>query len=398
MKKKIAFATLKTSSITTILSVIILITNTTMAVEHIPEYRTRSQDGCHTGGIYPATKRIRNQETTSGQSVLICRNTETYFLSPIVILKPGFKAEAGSKFYAGIPVFDAHFVITTPDAHYPDHDGITQATTTCPMGANAPPVDRHCITPEDLKREVDILNQHFVSETGVRLVRFRYKSTAEWNDLVNAGLTGHNLIRYITDSTHCYGKCDGDGDGIDDDYGNLIMNEFRNTINNPLLRDLNAINVYIYNNRHVEGGNTGHGRRNQNKPYIIIDYDRFDTPEPVFRPVVHEMGHAFGLGHVGDETVSANTDPSNIMSSPDQNNQPCIQGGNNYGNMNCSMGDRTEGFKYRSFHNCLAGPGRKTRQPSDSDFGQVEIIYWYAAEISKALGIIPDKIPVRLPH
>jgi hypothetical protein len=129
---------------------------------------------------------------------------------------------------------------------------------------------------------------------------------------VTAGLTEHDLIRYITDTTHCYYDCDGDGDGISDKYGNKIQEEFNNTTDQPLLRDLNAINVYIYNSGHTDmAGSTGHGRNNQDEPYIIIDYDRFDTPEPIFRPVVHEMGHTFGLGHVRDETVSSNTDPSN---------------------------------------------------------------------------------------
>jgi len=357
------------------------------ALDDIPQYRTRSDPGCHTEGIYPATVRIRNQEETSGYSVDICVDNETIFYAPRVVLQPGFKAERGSRFRAGVPVIDVHVVILEECATYPDYPG-------CPSPPNPNPgtcfvaAGRHFIHPQDMEREILLLNSSFYTINGDQLVRFRLKSVTEWSQVVSAGLTGDDLVHYITDNSHTYGD--------PDEYGHAMQRAFNRTPN-TISRDHHALNFYVYNSGHTDmGANTGHGRNNSDKPYILIDYDRWGSAYPQ-HPVGHEMGHAFGLGHTCSEEVANVTDPSNIMGSRAFCGDACAGA---LASLSLSGGDRSLGFEFDPYidcSTCQSPPCFRKDQESGKSYGQAEIVLWNAAEIAKALGLINGSLPIRVP-
>jgi hypothetical protein len=139
-----------------------------------------------------------------------------------------------------------------------------------------------------MRREVEILNTFFVREDRKPLVSFRFKSAHFWDD-----------IR----SLNCPFVCWGDVQTTND-YA-VLFNECTHT----QVKDANAINFYIYDE---VGGINCHGRRNSNRPLVLIDKERLD--HRVQSPEEHEMGHAFGLSHVCTPGAKI-SDPTNIMSS-----------------------------------------------------------------------------------
>jgi hypothetical protein len=103
-----------------------------------------------------------------------------------------------------------------------------------------------------------------------------------------------------------------------------------NTCDHPKLRDRGAINVYIFDSYSERAGYvdpTSHGIRNSNRPFVLIDWARLGGRLQNAEP--HEMGHAFGLGHVGIPGAGVKTS-TNIMAS----------GGEDFGN----GGQRDLGF------------------------------------------------------
>lgn len=230
------------------------------AVEKIPKYRTRYQDGCHTSGIYPATKRIQNREMSSGYSVDVCSGGTTIFRAPKVILKPGFRAQRGSTFRAGIPVFDVHFAVLDAKAAAKD------------SALNEDP-DNVGATRAKFQSIIDTLNERFISEDNERLVRFRLKSYTTWNDILGAGLENDPCVSYIQTSGDDFkSKVFNDHFGGKDEESSACACSPSGTI----IRDMNALNFYIYDD--VEN-DVGHGRRNSGYPWVIVDIDRINGTE-----------------------------------------------------------------------------------------------------------------------
>jgi hypothetical protein len=193
---------------------------------------------------------------------------------------------------------------------------------------------------------------------------------------------------------------------VDDNTGNHIQTVFNNTTSEPDIRDTDAINIYIYNQAHADDhGNTGHGRNNGMHPYVLIDYDRFQPlsvdsatllpeedvfgyPIPQYRPIDHEIGHGFNLGHTCDSMVASNSTPSNIMSSSGHCDLTTCCSGHLSGT---DMGDRSVGFYNNDYDNCDASCQEFY---SDAGYGQSELVMWSAFEIAKEFGIINNTINV----
>lgn len=172
--------------------------------------------------------------------------------------------------------FDVHFVILT-----------------------STPAARQAVTIEQMRREVDILNEFFVTEARAPLVLFRFKSLTPF---------------LATRSSNCRLKDWGD---VAAPLDTSRVVELFNACTDPQLRDPRAINFYVYD-AYAHGSEfrdaTGHGRRNSNRPFVFLDWERLNHGDQAAEE--HEMGHAFGLEHICVAGATRRT-PTNIMASAD---------------------------------------------------------------------------------
>jgi hypothetical protein len=146
-------------------------------------------------------------------------------------------------------------------------------------------------------KEVDILNMYFRTVDHRALVDFRFKSVDFYEDVKDL---------------NCQFVALGDSKAP---YSSNGWAAVFNACPHTQVRDPHAINFFIYDS-YVEGSGfddiTSHGKRNSNRPYVLIDWERLD--HRVQSPEEHEMGHAFGLGHVCHVGATINSD-TNIMAS-----------------------------------------------------------------------------------
>ena len=173
-----------------------------------------------------------------------------------------------------LPKFDIHFCVLT----------------------NNPNAHKRC-TIQQLKREILILNRTFRTLKKRPVIQFQFKSASFFGDIE----LYDSPLEQMTNNQQS--------------FDSNLFNQYFNECKLSKIRDPKAINFYIYDSYHEKTGYsdiTSHGRRNSNRPYILIDWQRLNNN--VQNPTAHEMGHAFGLGHVAVPGAAINT-PTNIMSS-----------------------------------------------------------------------------------
>jgi hypothetical protein len=156
-------------------------------------------------------------------------------------------------------------------------------------------------TAEQCRKESDILNRTFRTLDGRQLARFEFKGYSSYADIKGSSSP---LIRF--------------GDSTKPFDTDTVAREF-NACKDGRVRDPKTINVYIFDSHNPKAGFadlTSHGKRNSNHPYILLDWERLDNK--VQNAEAHEMGHAFGLEHVGVPSAVGKT-PSNIMTSASEN-------------------------------------------------------------------------------
>ena len=156
-----------------------------------------------------------------------------------------------------------------------------------------------------LRNEVDTLNRYFTvhntnypPDNREKIVTLEYKSSTLYD--VASGLsdplTDFAIPEFNFDRRH---------------------EDFKPTMNsstNPLLYDATAVNVYIVDCVNASGNDivSSHGNNYSNKPYIVLDYARITGVANRQGVEEHEMGHAFGLGHVCEPNATI-TSSTNIM-------------------------------------------------------------------------------------
>ncbi|MCD6050655.1 MAG: hypothetical protein K0Q55_2058 [Verrucomicrobia bacterium] len=163
------------------------------------------------------------------------------------------------------------------------------------------PAAHRVATREQCRKECDILNATFRTREGKELARFVFKGFSSYDDIKDSASA---LIR-SGDATAPF-----DTDAVARDF---------NACKDRKVRDPEAINVYVfdsYNPQAKFGDLTSHGKRNSNRPYVLLDWERLDNK--VQNAEAHEMGHAFGLEHVGVPGAVGKTS-SNIMTSASEN-------------------------------------------------------------------------------
>lgn len=155
-------------------------------------------------------------------------------------------------------------------------------------------------TPEQMRREADILNTYFIGEDGKNPVRFHFKNVVyaqQLGETVCGDLLEMGDIAKVYDHLDFKARYDACGD--------------------RRLVDPGAINFYVYDSYKTRYGFadvTSHGHNHGGRPFLLIDWERLD--HRLQSPEEHEMGHAFGLPHVCAPGAKLDTS-TNIMASHD---------------------------------------------------------------------------------
>ena len=150
-------------------------------------------------------------------------------------------------------------------------------------------------TKKQMKKEVTILNDYFVSRSRGEIVTFVFKSASLYADIQSSSC---ELVRMSND-----GRA----------YDSKEWEAAVDACSDPKVVDPNAINFFVYDN--FDGGYSdtpSRGKLNSHHPYVLIDWQRLDHTDQ--SPEEHEMGHAFGLEHVCNPNATSTT-PTNIMTS-----------------------------------------------------------------------------------
>jgi hypothetical protein len=147
---------------------------------------------------------------------------------------------------------------------------------------------------EKLIDEVNVMNEFFVKEDRSGIFNFYLNSVSYYDDIQNSNcefISVGDLAVNLPDI----------------DYVAMF-----NACDDVLVRDKNAINIYIYD-AYWDGFDNwfGIGFNNADTPFIMLDYARLPH---IAAAEEHELGHIFGLGHICS-TVTSNDSSSNIMSS-----------------------------------------------------------------------------------
>jgi hypothetical protein len=152
-------------------------------------------------------------------------------------------------------------------------------------------------TRQQCQEEVEIFNRSFVTLDGMALMKFSFKNYSSFADVRDSRCE----LLALGDSTQ--------------PYSNAAVTKAFNACQDPSVRDPKAINVYIFDSHSAKAGfgdPTSHGIRNSNHPFMLIDWQRLGGNLQNAEP--HEMGHCFGLGHVGVPGATGRTS-TNIMAS-----------------------------------------------------------------------------------
>lgn len=309
------------------------------AADNVYESHTFSSGFDLTGErLIMATRQLSN-----GGTLVTAPSSHVTLRAPKIVLGTGFHAQKGSNVIIGPPVFYLNFVVVNAHADFPDHDGITSVDDpTCTPKRD--PTRFHCIVREDIDLLLEFFNNNFISEDGVQIVKFKLGGLTSYSELTSA-----NINSPLFNSINNIGYAPGDS-GYADVASNFLSCSDSNFC------DHNAINVYIYDNNYPGEGNNGHGNNNNHEPVVLVDFERITSidagtgmPVGFSRPFLHELGHAFDLGHVCQDDVIIPGFNTNMMFSG-----PYCRGltGDCASLYTTLDGNRAGGFAYSSLMNC----------------------------------------------
>lgn len=146
-------------------------------------------------------------------------------------------------------------------------------------------------------KELEILNHYFVDEKNQKIFKFKINHYLSYQDFTKKKCDLTNQLNQPSP---------------------LITENLPNAIDTCFPHRKSKEVLFIIYDSYTEklkySDITSWGFRNQGRPFILIDWERLNYQTQAAS--IHEMGHAFGLGHVCAPDATKTT-PTNIMTSYD---------------------------------------------------------------------------------
>ncbi len=146
-------------------------------------------------------------------------------------------------------------------------------------------------------KELEILNRYFLDEDNQKIFKFKINHYYSYQDFSKRKCELANRLNQPTAL-------------IPDNIPGAVKSCFPKRKSKEVL----FIIYDAYNQKLKYNDITSWGFRNQGQPFILIDWERLNYQTQAAS--IHEMGHAFGLGHVCAPRAKKST-PTNIMTSYD---------------------------------------------------------------------------------
>ena len=151
-------------------------------------------------------------------------------------------------------------------------------------------------TSEQLDKEIEILNRHFVKEDGQKIFQFYRKSASFYKDIAASDCGLLSL-------------------GDQHKKPSLADIELFHRCQDKRVKDPGAINFYIFKS-YYEGDALGkNSYAGSALPFLMVNWERMVTRYKAAQE--HEMGHVFGLWHTKACGSTASSD-TNIMATDDE--------------------------------------------------------------------------------
>jgi hypothetical protein len=148
-----------------------------------------------------------------------------------------------------------------------------------------------------ISKELAILNRYFIDEHNQKIFKFKLHRYYSFQDFKKRKCDLENQLNQATSITP-----------------DKLPSAVRACFPHRKTKEVLFIIYDSYNEKQKYADITSWGFRNQGQPFILIDWERLNYQTQAAS--VHEMGHAFGLGHVCSPKATKTT-PTNIMSSYD---------------------------------------------------------------------------------
>lgn len=147
---------------------------------------------------------------------------------------------------------------------------------------------------KQIHKELSILNHYFVDQGNEQIFQFKLNQYINYSQFKKMNCNLRQILEQPKSIQHL---------------------EVKKYFNQCFTREPNTVYLFIYDAYNLKRGHndiTSWGFNNNNRPFVLIDWERLNYKTQAALP--HEMGHAFGLRHVCAPNAKLK-DATNIMAS-----------------------------------------------------------------------------------